>query len=187
MATLGRKGKRHKAAKTVLFRNSNHLFSVGPSCHTRAHRPPRVPGTGRVSAASERFGATYEETCSLPTRRTHARRFPGPLGALGERRGRVETCACRLVCQTLPEAEGPLSLVSDLRASVPGDSKCATRCPGDKEKWHLRAAKGKAPSGGMDGHLGHPAGEPRAFVLIAETSHLFQKMEGVPPVLDPHL
>lgn len=147
MIILGGKREGHTAAETVRFRSANRLCSVGPLGHTRVQRPPRVSGTGRASAASERFGATHKETRSRHTRRTP----PGGPLALSERRGfravrtcrapqRLETCACCRSCQTPTKAESPLSLVSNLRASVPGYRKCATRCPGNKEEWHFKAA-----------------------------------------------
>lgn len=107
-------------------------------CQARAAHPLLQNGLGPLT--------------KKPVLTRHTRRTPpgGPL-ALSERRGfravrtcgapqRLETCACCRSCQTPTKAESPLSLVSNLRASVPGYRKCATRCPGNKEEWHFKAA-----------------------------------------------
>lgn len=87
MIILGGKGEGHTAAETVPKRKSPVLGRPLGS-HTCAEAAPCVRH-GPASAASERFGATHEETRSHSSHATHAaRRAPGPLGA-----PRVSSCA----------------------------------------------------------------------------------------------
>lgn len=190
MIILGGKGEGHTAAETVPKRKSPVLGRPLGS-HTCAEAAPCVRHGPRIRCFRTVWGHSRRNPFSLVTR--DARRPAGPWpsrSAAGfELCGRVEhpsvwrpvhaAAAVRLPlrqrvpCPLFPISEHLSPVTGSVPLGVLGIRKSGTlRRPREK---------GKAPRGEMEGHLGRPADEPRAFALLAETTstsetlHLFQK------------